>query len=109
MFGDVKGTLCGRLLTPPLFFFYLRANSVIFRKKILKEFVMNKTKKLLIGLLSATCLTAGAFGLTACDNGNDKQTEHSDIYAVYQTYTAYAESRGDAVLSYEDWLATIKG
>ena len=35
--------------------------------------------------------------------------EPTEIEAVYAQYVVYAEAQGQAPLSYEDWLATIKG
>jgi hypothetical protein len=59
----------------------------------------------LVALLSATCLTAGAFALSACgDKSSDERDQ--DIVAIYNLYVANADG---TPLSYEDWLATIKG
>ena len=69
---------------------------------------MKAGKKLLITLLSAACVTAGALGITACNKDKDPVSD-GEIYAVYQTYVAYAEAQGDNVLSYEEWLASIRG
>ncbi len=68
---------------------------------------MKTKKKVLLALLSATCITAGAFGLAACGGGGDESD--ADIVNVYNQYVAYAESNGDTPLTYEAWLATIKG
>lgn len=57
---------------------------------------MKKSKKLLIALLSATCLTAGAFGLAACGSAQDD--------ALYKIYTEYVADAGDNAKSYEEWL-----
>lgn len=57
---------------------------------------MKKSKKLLIALLSATCLTAGAFGLAACGSAQDD--------ALYKIYTEYVANAGDNAKSYEEWL-----
>lgn len=59
---------------------------------------MTKIKKLLIGLLSVTCLTTMAFGVTACES------QDSALYAVYESYVSNA---GENPLSYEDWLKQI--
>ncbi|MDE6442456.1 MAG: hypothetical protein K2L12_06900 [Clostridia bacterium] len=68
-----------------------------------------KTKnKVLIALLSATCLTAGAFGLVACNNETADNRDQS-IVAVYNQYVAYAEGEGQTPLTYDEWLASIKG
>lgn len=69
---------------------------------------MTKTKKLLIALLSVSCLTAGAIAFTACGE-NSADARDPQINAIYQQYVAYADANGEEVLSYEDWLALIKG
>lgn len=70
----------------------------------------NIKKKLLVALLSATCVTAGAFGFAACKK-NNSSTDDGDpqIKAIYNQYVVYAESQGSTALSYEDWLNSIKG
>lgn len=71
---------------------------------------MKTRKKLLLALLSATCVTAGAFGLAACGSkpsAND--TRDPDIVAVYTAYVASAEANNETVLTYEQWLETVKG
>lgn len=59
---------------------------------------MKKSKKLLIALLSATCLTAGAFGLAACGNAND-----SAMYKIYEEYVATVPE-GTTAKTYDEWL-----
>ncbi len=67
-------------------------------------------RKLLIALFAIGAVVSGAFGLSACNGGNSTEAEKdSQIYSVYQTYVAYAEEKGQTVLSYEDWLKSIKG
>ncbi len=39
-------------------------------------------------------------------NKNDNKTEQEKVYAAY---VVYAEAAGDKVLSYEEWLKTVKG
>lgn len=72
---------------------------------------MKTRKKLLIALLSATCAASCAFGLAACGNNKDNQSDNHnpDIYAVYQSYVAYAQENSADVMSYEQWLESIKG
>ena len=67
---------------------------------------MKTKKKLLLALLSATCLTAGAFGLVACSDDTTEDNRDQQIVAVYNQYVATA---GENALSYEDWLNSIKG
>ena len=68
-----------------------------------------KTKKFLIGLLSLACVTAGSFGLVACGDNSAQTSEPTEIEAAYAQYVVYAEAQGQTPLSYEAWLATIKG
>lgn len=65
---------------------------------------MKTRKKLLIALLSATCITAGAFGLAAC---KDKTSDVDQ--RIMAAYELYAEAAGDGAMTYEEWLASIKG
>lgn len=73
---------------------------------------MNK-RKLIAALLASACITAGAFGIVGCEGCNDDtaDTDNRDthIVAVYNLYADNARANGDDVLSYDDWLATIKG
>lgn len=62
-----------------------------------KENYMSKKTKLLIALLSATALTAGAFGIAGCA----EEAYSKKYYEMYQSYVAEA---GDSALSYDDWL-----
>ena len=41
--------------------------------------------------------------------GSNEEDRNPDILAVYNTYVVYAEENGQTPLSYEDWLASIKG
>jgi hypothetical protein len=72
---------------------------------------MKTRKKLLIALLSATCLTAGACAFTACSDQpqggstDDNQGAASDVYNSY----VQAAANGSTTLTYEEWLASIKG
>lgn len=67
---------------------------------------MNKKTKLLLAVLSASCITAGAIGFAGCGQTPSAQ---DDFHKAYALYTAYAESQGDIPASYEEWLAAIKG
>lgn len=57
---------------------------------------MKRSKKLLIALLTATCFTAGAFGIAACGSSNDG--------ALYNLYLEYRDDAGDGAMTYEEWL-----
>ena len=52
------------------------------------------------------CVTACTIVTPPSSNGNG---EDAEIRKVYATYVAYAEERGETPLSYEEWLASIKG
>lgn len=68
-----------------------------------------KHKKLIAVALTAACVFGGA-ALGGCsDKSADDNNRNAEIYAVYQTYVAYAEEQGDTALSYEQWLESIKG
>ncbi len=74
---------------------------------------MKKAKILLATAAVATAITC-AFGVTACnknDNsgstgGNNSDSQITEIYALY---TANAQANGETVLTYEQWLQSIKG
>ena len=68
----------------------------------------HKLVKVVLGTLFSGCLIAGAaVGLSAC--GEDAVTPTNDeIYAIYNLYVANADD-GEEVLSYEEWLESIKG
>lgn len=54
-------------------------------------------KKILIALLAATCITAGAIGLSAC--GGNKNANDSALYAIY-----LAETDNGTTQTYQQWL-----
>ena len=64
-------------------------------------------------LLVAILVIVLAFSmvLIACDDNSTDGTGNTDaeIMAIYDTYVAYAQENGTTPLSYEEWLATIKG
>ena len=65
-------------------------------------------KKFLLTLLTILCLSCCFLFVGCGDNGGN--TDNDDqIKQVYYTYVAYAESNGETPMSYEDWLASIKG
>lgn len=72
---------------------------------------MKRTKKLLVSLLAALSVLSGALGLAACDGAESSSGagEATEIQKVYAQYVVYAEAEGQTALSYEEWLASIKG
>lgn len=74
---------------------------------------MKKAKILLATAAVATAFGC-AFGVTACNNsGNSGSTggnnNDSQITAIYALYSANAQANGETVLTYEQWLDSIKG
>ena len=67
---------------------------------------MKNIKKKLISLLSAACLTAGAFGIAACKKDNNQ--DPPPAATLQSTYLSYVQNVGQDALNYEDWLVNIK-
>ncbi len=63
-------------------------------------------KKFWKGLITFGLIAAMCVPFAACDKGN---TEKTGQEKVYEAYVAYAEAAGEKVLSYEDWLETVRG
>ena len=63
--------------------------------------------KKILSIVLAFILALAAFTLTSCRMEEDK--DDSAIKDVYATYVSYAKEKGEAVLSYEEWLKEIKG
>ena len=68
-------------------------------------------KKVFNGILlgTAAMLCAGGFAACKVTDGKKDGAEKTQIEEVYECYVAYAEKNGVTPLSYEDWLASIKG
>ena len=68
-------------------------------------------KKVFNGILlgTAAMLCAGGFAACKVTDGKNDGAEKTQIEEVYECYVAYAEKNGVTPLSYEDWLASIKG
>ena len=65
-------------------------------------------KKFLLTLLTVTLAVCSiVFVGAACSDNTE--TGNDRIYAIYKIYAAHAESNGSTPLTYEEWLATIKG
>ncbi len=65
-----------------------------------------KIVKALLAVVSCACLCVGA---AACGSIGGEQVEQTEIEKVYAQYVIHAEAEGEEPLSYEEWLATIKG
>ena len=71
---------------------------------------MNRAKKIFLAVLSTLAITAGALGVASCGNKDkNPSAQDSEIRQVYATYVTYMEAQGQSPLSYEEWLASIKG
>ena len=69
-------------------------------------------KKLLMILTTILMICVISICFIACSGDNDSSNNDNrdaQIVAVYNMYVAHAESNGETPLSYEDWLASIKG
>ena len=68
-------------------------------------------KKWLMAVLSVLCVASTGLALGACGDKNSSSAQQGDeqIMAVYEQYVVYVEAQGQTPLSYEAWLATIKG
>ena len=65
-------------------------------------------RRFIMGLAATVVAACTAFGMTAC-NGGSGTAEDKKFRDVYNTYVVYAEEQGETPLSYEAWLASIKG
>ena len=68
-----------------------------------------KGKKFLTALLATLSCVCLAMGGVACVGSGSQQVEQTEIEKVYAQYVIYAEAQGQEPLSYEEWLASIKG
>ncbi|MBE7084741.1 MAG: hypothetical protein E7368_01645, partial [Clostridiales bacterium] len=68
-------------------------------------------KKWILGLatISLAFATAGFVGCGESANGGNGDVAEMEIKQVYAQYVIHAEASGEEVLSYEAWLASIKG
>lgn len=62
-------------------------------------------KKVMKGLAAIGLAVTMCVPFAACGNNTPKTEQRK----VYEAYVAYAEASGDTVLSYEEWLETVKG
>ena len=71
-----------------------------------------KAKKLLVSILAVVCLVFSCLALTACTSTSPSGSENAnptEIMQIYRQYVDYAKEKGEPSLSFEDWLAEIKG
>lgn len=74
-----------------------------------------KKAKFLLATAALSTAIACSFGLAACadnngnNNDNNDATGNTQIAAIYELYTATAQANGETVLTYEQWLESIKG
>ena len=66
-------------------------------------------KKILTIVLSIICVACFSLFIVGCNKENDNDNANNEIYSIYTTYVAYAEENGQTPLSYEEWLANVKG
>ena len=68
-------------------------------------------KKVLIILTTIFIVCAMSMCFIACSNNNGTSNDDRDtqIVAIYNMYVAQMQKSGESPLSYEDWLASIKG
>ena len=70
-------------------------------------------KKKLITILTICFMLFASLGVIGCGEtggtGNGGNATNAQIMAIYNSYLLNAQEEGVSPLSYEDWLATIKG
>lgn len=72
---------------------------------------MKLSRKIIALCLGATLALGSTFGLAACNGNNDDTGSAGDpnIRLVYNMYVENCAAKGEEALTYEDWLASIKG
>ena len=77
---------------------------------------MKKFKNVLLMFLSIMCIGTMAGGFAGCneqtsspETGSSVETAKTEIEQIYDQYVVYAQAAGTTPLSYEEWLASIKG
>ena len=78
-----------------------------------------KKKNLLAGALLSACVLFSSAGFASCalipdtssssTNSQSEQVGQTEIEKIYAEYVVYTEAQGEQPMSYELWLATIKG
>ncbi len=68
-------------------------------------------KKLLTPLIATLALSCATSVFSACEKtgGGNAPQQNAEIHEIYTSYVTNAEGNGETPLSYEEWLAVIKG
>ena len=76
-----------------------------------REVFMKNGKKILATMLAGLMASISAMGLVACqpDDNSSSTTDTSQFRDIYARYLVYAQAQGIEPVSYEEWLASIKG
>ena len=68
-------------------------------------------KKFLTPLIATLALSCATSVFSACEKtgGGNAPQQNAEIHDIYTSYVTNAEENGETPLSYEEWLAVIKG
>ncbi len=68
-------------------------------------------KKFLTPVIAALALSCVTSVFSACEKtgGGNAPQQNAEIHEIYTSYVTNAEENGETPLSYEEWLAIIKG
>ena len=68
-------------------------------------------KKFLTPVIAALALSCATSVFSACEKtgGGNAPQQNAEIHEIYTSYVTNAEGNGETPLSYEEWLAIIKG
>lgn len=68
-------------------------------------------KKFLTPVIAALALSCATSVFSACEKtgGGNAPQQNAEIHDIYTSYVTNAEENGETPLSYEEWLAVIKG
>ena len=68
-------------------------------------------KKFLTPVIAALALSCATSVFSACEKtgGGNAPQQNAEIHEIYTSYVTNAEGNGETPLSYEEWLAVIKG
>lgn len=73
-----------------------------------------RKKNVLVSLLGVAFATSLTLGFAGCNKGNAGSStgggdKDAQILALYNTYVVTVQAEGETPMSYEEWLATVKG